>query len=710
MPALDVSAPAAPNSKQLEDEVHIDWSKVDLDRIQLPAGDDMGIHSDEEEEDEDELPQTESGFGNVIVVDHLPQVPHEKFDKLVTVVKKIFGQLGTIRDNGLWMPTDESGKTKGYAFEAVAAKENTDGYKLDKSHVFKVNMFDDFERYSKVPDEYHTPEPQPYQPKENLLGFMLDERGRDQFAIRYADETEIYWNDPKKGQPDPVYRRNCWTESFVQWSPKGTYLATVHRQGAALWGGPSWARLSRFSHQQVRLLDFSPNEVYMATYSSEEPRRPSESATVTLNIYEIRTGQLMRQFQGPAEDFAVPGGPATGGHVAWPVFKWAGGKDDKYFSKMGKNQISIYETPGMGLLDKKSLKIEGLADYSWSPSDPMMAIFVPESNGGNQPARISLIAIPSKEEVRQKNLFSVSDCKMYWQQEGAYLAVKVDRYTKTKKSVYTGFELLSVHERDIPIEVLELENKNDKIVAFAWEPKGHRFAIIHGDGPRPDVSIYTMKGSKSGRVTLLTTLKGKTANMLYWSPQGKHLILAGLKTMNGQLEFFNVDELETMAVAEHFMCTDVDWDPTGRFVATSVTSVHQMENGFNVWSFHGKLVYKMRRDRFFQYLWRPRPPSLLPPEKEQEIIKNLKRYSKRYEEEDELMRTEQDTAVLQERREALESFRKWHAERLAQRQAEREARIELRDGALSDEEEELNAEEVEVEEIIDVQEEVLYGD
>ena len=33
--------------------------------------------------------------------------------------------------------------------------------------------------------------------------------------------------------------------------------------------------------------------------------------------------------------------------------------------------------------------------------------------------------------------------------------------------------------------------------------------------------------------------------------------------MNGQLEFYNVDEGETMATGEHFMCTDIEWDPTG---------------------------------------------------------------------------------------------------------------------------------------------------
>eukprot|EP00494_Astrolonche_serrata_P026021 UN26282 len=77
------------------------------------------------------------------------------------------------------------------------------------------------------------------------------------------------------------------------------------------------------------------------------------------------------------------------------------------------------------------------------------------------------------------------------------------------------------------------------------------------------------------RVSKLTTLKGKQANALFWSPAGRFIVLAGLKGFNGQLEFFNVDDLETMATGEHFMATDIMWDPTGRFLATAVTSVHE---------------------------------------------------------------------------------------------------------------------------------------
>ena len=45
------------------------------------------------------------------------------------------------------------------------AQQQTNGYRLDKSHSFVVNMFDDFDRYGKVPEEYAMPERKPYEPQ-----------------------------------------------------------------------------------------------------------------------------------------------------------------------------------------------------------------------------------------------------------------------------------------------------------------------------------------------------------------------------------------------------------------------------------------------------------------------------------------------------------------------------------------------------------------
>ncbi|KAK9090559.1 hypothetical protein Sjap_023736 [Stephania japonica] len=648
----------------------VDLSRLDLDSITLPPGQDSGIISDEDEDmlqdDEEEL-VFESGFGNVIVVDNLPVVPPMKFETLEGVIRRKFsGGIGMIKDRGIWMPMNpDNQKTLGYCFI-----------------------------------EYNTPEQ-----------WLMDDKARDQFVIRAGSDTEVLWNDPRQLKPELVYRCSSWTESFVQWSPLGTYLATVQQKGAAVWGGANtFNQIKLYEHPQVKLIDFSPGEKYLVTYSSFKPTNPSDTHRAVLNIFDVRTEKVMRDFKGSADEFAIGGTGGVSG-VSWPVFRWGGGKEDKYLARLGKHVIAVYETETFSLIDKKSIKVESVMDFSWSPTDPILALFVPELGGGNHPARVSLVQIPGKEELRQKNLFSVSDCKMYWQSNGDYLAVKVDRYTKTKKNTYTGFELFRIKERGIPIEVLELDNKNDKIIAFAWEPKGHRFAVIHGDSPRPDISFYSMRTAQhTGRGSKLTTLKGKQANALFWSPAGRFILLAGLKGFNGQLEFYDVDELRTMATGEHFMATNIEWDPSGRYVATLVTSIHEMENGFNIWSLYGKQLYRILRDHFYQFTWRPRPPSLLSTEKEEEIAKNLKKYSKKYEAEDQDVSLQLSERDREKRRMLPEEWDTWVNKWKQLDVEEKMARQMLRDGEASDEEEEYEAKEIEVEEVLEVLDEVVSHD
>ena len=75
---------------------------------------------------------------------------------------------------------------------------------------------------------------------------------------------------------------------------------------------------------QCRLMAFSPNERYLVTHSIVEPETPQDKATMVLNLFDVRLGRCMRNFTGPADEFAV--GAAAG---AWPIFKWAGHPEDK---------------------------------------------------------------------------------------------------------------------------------------------------------------------------------------------------------------------------------------------------------------------------------------------------------------------------------------------------------------------------------------------
>lgn len=70
-------------------------------------------------------------------------------------------------------------------------------------------------------------------------------------------------------------------------------------------------------------------------------------------------------------------------------------------------------------------------EFSWSPAENKLAYWLPEQN--EIPARVTILGLPSKQELRVKNLFNVADIRLHWHKQGQFLCVKVDRYNKTKK-------------------------------------------------------------------------------------------------------------------------------------------------------------------------------------------------------------------------------------------------------------------------------------
>ena len=140
-------------------------------------------------------------------------------------------------------------------------------------------------------------------------------------------------------------------------------------------------------------------------------------------VWDIKTGHLLRTFPS-----AVPEGEdGAKRQMQWPALKWS--TDDQFVGRVTPGQqISVYELPSMRLHDKKSIKIEGVVDFEWCPlgdkdkedaekatkagkkvKENMLAYWTPEV--ANQPARVTVIAFPSRSILRQKNLFNVSDVR-----------------------------------------------------------------------------------------------------------------------------------------------------------------------------------------------------------------------------------------------------------------------------------------------------------
>ncbi|KAF7339379.1 Eukaryotic translation initiation factor 3 subunit B [Mycena sanguinolenta] len=717
--------------------------------------------------------QYDDSFDNMLVVDGIPVIDKSKLEKLLAKICKEFSRKGVpIKPEDIFMPWDDTtGKSQGFMFiefknvdSANLALAAMDSHPFDAKHQFKVNKFTDIERYEKMDETYIEPETEEYTPREHLRAWLADPQGRDQYVTYRGEDVEIWWHG-KPSQSELAMKPDWKDFLYTAWSPLGTYIATLHRQGVRLWGGSSWKPQQRFAHPLVKLIDFSPCEQYLVTWSNEPivvpegaPQGPQylspEDEGNNIAVWDIKSGDLLRTFSTVNENDP----PAVKKQMQWPALKWS--PDDKYVARVTPGQmISVHELPSMGLHGKKSIKIEGVVDFEWCPQgdkdredaekdalaassagaaktakkarENMLVYWTPEV--ANQPARVTLLGFPSRAILRQKNLFNVTECKLYWQNQGDFLCVKVDRHTKTKKSIFCNLEIFRVREKDYPVEVVELK---DTVTDFSWEPKGERFAIVSSNDPnlgnpgpgitiKTDVSFYQLEHGKND-FKLLRTLPSRTSNAIRWSPRGRHVVLATVgSSSKSELEFwdldFNVEEagrregqvskeewgsgIQLLGTADHYALTDVEWDPSGRYLATSASVwTHTLENGYAIWDFRGQEITKQIQDRFKQFIWRPRPRTLLTKEQQRQVRKNLKEYSRTFDEDDAAEESNVSAELIALRKRLVDEWNAWRI----RSKAEFFGEGGQRNGSRADAKVEKEEIEVWIDEVIDqVEEEML---
>ena len=351
-----------------------------LDDLADEAAELDGYFSDAPLNVEPKYPPLDESMDNALIIVNIPKVPEAKLEKLTKVVMKLLSRIGNLAAtdsfSGMHMPF-ENGSTLGFCLVAYETAEEAEkaelalqNYPFDKNHSLTVIRYERALALQElVPHSFQEPEPAPFVERPNPTSWLEDPNQRDSYVIRHGRETQVQWWDSRQGPAMDYdgYREKqagvVWCEQYCHWSPKGSYLATlVPARGVILWSGAGYEKTGRFLAPGVKRVLFSPQENYLLT-CNEDPRDPE-----AIKIYHILTEQLLRAFPLYPEDVSKDGPP--------PPYLWS--HDDKYIACMGDGLIRIYETPGMKLLDQRSLVAEGVAEFQWSPSDNVLAYWVRE--------------------------------------------------------------------------------------------------------------------------------------------------------------------------------------------------------------------------------------------------------------------------------------------------------------------------------------------
>jgi translation initiation factor 3 subunit B len=132
----------------------------------------------------------------------------------------------------------------------------------------------------------------------------------------------------------------------------------------------------------------------------------------------------------------------------------------------------------------------------------------------------------------------------------------------------------------------------------------------------------------------------------------------------------------------------------------------QPEPGYVIWDFRGQELQKVPAEKFKQFVWRPRPATMLSKDEQKKIRKNLREYSKQFDEEDAAEESNVSAELLAYRRRLIDEWNAWRSKRIRELNAEKQAAGRV--VAQQKEEEDEQVEEW-IEELVEETEEVVVG-
>ncbi|KAK7196229.1 translation initiation factor [Novymonas esmeraldas] len=467
-----------------------------------------------------------------------------------------------------------------------------------------------------------------------------DAEARPQFLIKsgMTFDCDWYWFNWEKNEPELYRRRKIskedplgrWSEvdreakklssgmvcsalpaarPLPVWSTYGSMVISQHEKGLRVWSGRSM-RLHFEITMDINAFMVSPCEKYIIVQTPKD-----------ISIINLRTAKKIRTI----------GNLDLHSDDLWPIMRFSADDSLVVVCKTGyramdstevpEGHLNIYTSETMKLLkgdgsSGHSFAIPGLYKAEWNPVVGTQMAYVCElgPNHGWK-AVVADMVMNEDGEVEQRvlnerNFLVATRLDMLWHPAGTFLCVRVASRGPTE------YFLFHVAERNVPITRLSIK-RGFSPTRFAWQTGGDKFAVLlkrdgvgSGLGETGLLQIFAI--GKQGPKVLHEV--ATSATNLFWAPRGGRLAAANFD--KSLLHFFVVHDNNTITDKSKLSgvsATSCEWDPTGRYFAVWVSTIHEqtLASQFRIFDYTGNELYKKTVKPFSHFAWRPLPPTLL---------------------------------------------------------------------------------------------------
>ena len=224
------------------------------------------------------------------------------------------------------------------------------------------------------------------------------------------------------------------------------------------------------------------------------------------------------------------------------------------------------------------------------------------------PAAVKIFSIPQfAKPLSQKTFFKGDKVKLFWNQQGTNLLVRVQTEVDKSNKNYYGETMVYLMSASGDFDSRVAVDKEGPIHDVTWSPNGKEFGLVYGAMPSK-AGIFNHRGAVTHGFPTCPR------NTIKFSPTGRFALIAGFGNLNGDIDVYDLEKdyrkVCTFNSGNPSVC---EWSNDSCFIMTATLSPRlRVENGVKIWHMNGTLIYNQEVEEMYSASWRPILPEQIP--------------------------------------------------------------------------------------------------